>query len=1401
MKVGLLGDLVIVTDDGPLVGLPAKERATVTALALRPGRSVSTTELVSIIWGEDPPPSARKALQTYISRLRHILPTEIITTTGGGYALGVGVEDVDAGRFETLVRRATQSREGGDLPAAAADLTEALGLWRGTALMDVAEQPIGMAEAARLEELRREAEEDLIEVRLGLGAHTRVVAEADAAVAAEPLRERRWAQLMLALYRSGRQADALRAYRRLRERLIDELGIEPSAELEALESSILQKKPELAWAPTNPESPQPGWAEVATPMLGDKSSHHDAPQLPSGVVTFVLTDIVGSTAMWDAEPRRMAELLERHDSLIFKAVHANGGVLLKSKGEGDSTLSVFTRASAGVTAAIALLQEVEGTVWSTGLDVRLRVAVHTGEAHERAGDYFGPTLNRAARLRSVAVGGQVLCTAVTAALVWDELPDGVRLVERGPHKLPGLSRAEVIYELTTPLAQPETLSGLARPQPGVRVQSEPALLHPLILGGQARPPFPVGLDLSPWFSGRGVEIDLLDRCFARARQGGVESVVLAGEPGIGKSALAAAAAASLYEAGAAVLFGSAEEGVAVPYKPWLDALAPLLTRDLLLDEPRLLPPQRRVLARAFPELAEPDYADARANEHILDPQLEQHLFMRAIVELLALASEHWPLLVILNDLHWADSGTIQLLRRLAVNDKRQRLLLLLTYRHTEANDGHSLRSLVISLRPHITEIELGGLAVGEVGDLLTAAAGHEIGDEGARLAEVLRRDTGGNPLFLVQLVRHLAERGELQTDADGRWAIDVGASSLSLPRHLVDVVTERLIRLDPTLQNALSVASVLGDPFDVDILANILGVEVDGLVSLLDHGEQSALLVSTSPNCYRFAHAVIRDAVYQKLSRPRLSRVHIRAASALEARQGPVRHDEIARHLELSGIPEAGKDAIRHYEEAGVAAIRALSPRDATVHYEAALRLLEATAGPPKRICEVKIRLGETLRLSGDPRHREILLDALDTAVQLDAADLVVDAALAAWRGWASRDTTVDTLWVEVLQRALDAIGSDDSRTRSHLLALLAIEDSYGGRPDDAERRSHESVEIARGLNDDRLLLDALEARYQAIHVPQHLDERVAIVEERRRLTRRTGEERSAWVTAQHAFQAALESCRIDGADRCLAEETRLAAKLSDPYASWITSMHRYSRAILAGHIREAEMLAQATHLLGQEAGRPDADAVYAGQLFFVLLYLGRVGELVGLLEAAADDFPHIQAFQSGLVTAYCEVGEFEKAVVRLDEQRRRYFSESRPDITWLGALTQFAHAAATVGHRSAAERLLELLTPFEGQLAYSGAVVFDVVATSLARLAHMLGAEKESRLWFHQAQELSRNLDAPLLRALVQIHEAELLLTDSKSAAATWLTHLVPKWRYLASQYDCALVGRRAEKLLDRMT
>jgi class 3 adenylate cyclase len=340
------------------------------------------------------------------------------------------------------------------------NLVEALGLWRGRALIDLVDRGMGVAEAARLEELRRGAEEDLIDARLALGEHRAVAAESQAAVAAEPLRERRWAQLMVALYRCGRQADALRAYRRLREHLGEELGIEPSGELVALEEAVLLQKPELVWTPAHDGRFQPRRPAPADARVSDAGVEAARPVLPSGVLTFLLTDVVGSTALWDARPRDMVGVLDHHDELITKAVTAHNGVVLKAKGEGDSTMSVFVRASDAVAAAVELQERLYTTVWPQDLALRVRVAVHTGETYERDGDYFGPTLNRAARLRALASGGQVLTSSVTAALVHDHPVSAVVLSELGPHQLPGLSRPEGVFEVMSSHLEPQ----LVRPE-------------------------------------------------------------------------------------------------------------------------------------------------------------------------------------------------------------------------------------------------------------------------------------------------------------------------------------------------------------------------------------------------------------------------------------------------------------------------------------------------------------------------------------------------------------------------------------------------------------------------------------------------------------------------------------------------------------------------------------------------------------------------------------------------------------------------------------------------------------------------------------------------------------------------------------------------------------------------
>jgi len=274
---------------GRLVAIgPAKERGLLVWLALAGPGGRSAGEIIDALWGAEPPRSAHKAVQTYVSNLRRVLPDSVIRTTSHGYAIDVPRDSVDAARFEALAAEGRLRIRQGEVQAGAAVLRQALELWRGRALVDLVDQLAGLSEATRLEELRRGVAEDLVDARLANGEHNEIVGDLQAAVDEEPLRERRWAQLMLALYRTGRQADALRSFRQLQRHLAEELGIDPSAELTALERAILDHKPELSeWrgAPGPPSAELTSAREDAGPSPPMRAGPDAG--LPSPVSSFV----------------------------------------------------------------------------------------------------------------------------------------------------------------------------------------------------------------------------------------------------------------------------------------------------------------------------------------------------------------------------------------------------------------------------------------------------------------------------------------------------------------------------------------------------------------------------------------------------------------------------------------------------------------------------------------------------------------------------------------------------------------------------------------------------------------------------------------------------------------------------------------------------------------------------------------------------------------------------------------------------------------------------------------------------------------------------------------------------------------------------------------------------------
>src|SRR6201995_869046 len=460
-------------------------------LGLHHGSVVSADTLVELLWGEDPPRTAAKALQTHISSLRRTLGDGFVLTQGTGWA--IAESEVDASRYKSAARLGRDAAATGDMGQAVARFQEALALWRGTP--ELPDGRRGTSEKTRWIEGHAGLVEDRADALLATGRAAEIIGELEAAVAEAPLRERRWGQLMLALYRVGRQGDALGAYQRARTLLAAELGIDPGPELRRLETAIVAQDASL---------------DVVV-----------AQQLPSVMraVTFLLTDIEGSTAAWEADAAAMAVALARHDELAEQVVTSRGGRLIKTRGEGDATFSVFERPSAAAAAAMELQDAITHEQWNLREPMRIRIALHTGEVELRDGDYFGRAVNRAARLRSLAVGGQILCSGATAELVIDSLPDDVVLADLGLRELRNLARPEHVFELRLQTAE-ETAEPPASPAP------------------MERPALPALLIGSGPFVGRGSELEQLLFAWQGALRGGACAALIAGEPGVGKTRLA-----------------------------------------------------------------------------------------------------------------------------------------------------------------------------------------------------------------------------------------------------------------------------------------------------------------------------------------------------------------------------------------------------------------------------------------------------------------------------------------------------------------------------------------------------------------------------------------------------------------------------------------------------------------------------------------------------------------------------------------------------------------------------------------------------------------------------------------------------------------------------------------------
>ncbi|WP_253900645.1 BTAD domain-containing putative transcriptional regulator [Mycobacterium asiaticum] len=1007
MELGVLGPLQVRQDGTPVTIPGAKPRAILTLLGLHNGSVVSADTLIELLWGEDPPRTAAKALQTHISTLRRALGDGVVVTAGAGWTLKGS--DVDASRFRLAAKLARDAAAAGNTSGAGAHFEEALTLWRG--IPELPDGRRGLSEKTRWIEGHAAVVEDRADALLATGRAAEVIGDLESAVAEAPLRERRWAQLMLALYRSGRQGEALAAYQRARSLLADELGMDPGPELRRLEAAIVAQ---------------------------DVSLDHIAEQQLSSVtraVTFLLTDIEGSTAAWEANAAAMAVALARHDELVLQVVTSRGGRLIKTRGEGDATFSVFDRPSAAAAAAVELQEAIGHEPWPLPDPMRIRIALHTGEAELRDGDYFGRAVNRAARLRSLADGGQILCSGATAELVIDTLPDDVDLADLGMRQLRNLARPEHVFELRLGAASAEP-----DPQPSDAPFQRPDL--PAVLVG----PGP--------FVGRGAELERLLAAWHTASAGGARAVLIAGEPGVGKTRLAGEWSQRAYDQGAVVLYGRCDEDLGAPYQPFAEALrsiAPCLGATCLREVRGV-----EALLALVPGLTDvvPDLASRPRS----DPDTERYALFDAVVAILEVASQAAPVVLILDDLHWAAKPTLLLLRHLLRFGERARLQIVGTYRNTDLDRSHPLAAMLADLHRDAGSGTASRLSLGGLDEDDVTAYVAEVGYDDEELAHALASVTGGNPFFLIEALRHVDESG-------GVW------DQTTLPQGVREAVSRRLSRLPIETNKALAAAAVVGSRFAIDLVEQVVGSD---LVDAFDEARQAGIVIEEPGGHYRFNHALVRQSLLAELASVRRMRLHQRIATTLEARPGADDEllAELAHHyFECAWAGNAAK-AAEYCRRAADQAMAKLAYEGAADLYDHALHALEELDDElpdrDEQAAALLIARCEALFAAGD------MASAAGAVAQLQA--VTVDSPrLSAWAtcfdGQLSMLKHPERLdEVETALRAaaqqLASLGDSAGEAKAHTVRAASL--ARLGRIADCEIALDDALTVARNARDHR---------------------------------------------------------------------------------------------------------------------------------------------------------------------------------------------------------------------------------------------------------------------------------------------------------------------------------------------
>ncbi len=1005
----------------------------------------------------------------------------------------------------------------------------------------------------------------------------------------------------------------------------------------------------------------------------------------------------------------------------------------------------------------------------------MRVGLALGEVGMEDGDVLGTPVVEAARLAAVAGGGQILASDVVRVVCDD--PGRALFVEVGDLILKGLPDPVTTFEVVW------------KPLPVSAVPLPPLLT-----------------DIGPIFVGRDADLERFQAVWDDAGSGELRLLLLAGEPGVGKTRLAAEMASWAHQAGSTVLAGRCDEDLPVPQQPFVEALRHFVDHSPDAGLAESLGRYGGELVRLLPELA--TRVPGLPPPIRSDPETEQYRLFDAVAAWLGRASAERQLLLLLDDLQWAAKASLLLLRHLLRTPGLGRVVVVGTYRDTELSHDHPLVGLMADLRRHpgVSRLSLDGLVEADVMAFVEQSAGHALVDEGAALARAIHAETQGNPFFLREVLRHLVETGAVTVD-DGHWRVALALEDVGIPEGVREVVGRRLARLSGPANTVLKLAAVLGTDFELAQLQAAGDFEEDDVLSALEEAMGARVLIEPSgaTSRYRFSHALVRETVYGELSAARRVVLHRRIGEAIESLYGG-RLDEylpaLAHHYGQASVPAASTKALEYAVGAGNRAVAQMANDQAASYYQRALELLAVVepAGDDPRRLDLLLRLGDAQRLAGDPAHRETLLAAGRLADELDDPAALARSALANYRGVWATVGAVDEERVAMLQTALDAQEPVDSPVRARLLANLAVEVVYGKEANRGRELSAEALAMSRRLGDRATLAEVLRSRVVAIWAPTTVDERLAHTRELLDVAGTLGDSVLVCAGSWHRFVAAMEAGDVAEADTCLDAAELLAAELGQPTARWFSMILRANRLLVAGEVDRSEAVSYQALELGRAGGHLDAVLLHSVHMFNVCFERGTLAAIAEAVARVTAANPGVTSLQATVALLHAELGQFDQARLAY-EPLLGQLTELRQEPYWLRTVSQAAYACHQLGDRSGAGVLLHLLTPFEDQMVCTGLSWGGSVSYYAGLLAATLGHLDRADASLAKAEMAHAAIPAPAWLARTRLARAAVLLERGAPADAEPARVLLEQALATARQLGLTTLELRTTAALTALT